>query len=41
MEKIKEHVLACIMKTILIVKILPVTLFKLLVAVYRKPPVVL
>ena len=42
MEKLKDTILACCMKTlILIVKILPVTLIKLLVAAYRNPPMIL
>jgi hypothetical protein len=42
MEKIKDQVLACFsMNTTVIVKILPITLFKSLVAAYRKPPVIL
>jgi hypothetical protein len=39
MEKIKDKVLACFYENT--VKPLPVTLFKLLVAAYRKPSVIL
>jgi hypothetical protein len=42
MQKIKEKVLACFYEnTYSLRKILPVILFKFLVAAYRKPPVIL
>jgi hypothetical protein len=43
MEKIKEKVLACFYENtyILLVKVLPLTLFKLLLAAYRNPPTIL
>jgi hypothetical protein len=40
MEKIKDEVLIASMKP-LVLKILPVTLFKLLVAAYRNPLIIL
>jgi hypothetical protein len=41
LEKIKDKFWLAFMKHLLIVKILPETFFKLLVAAYRKHPVIL